>query len=155
MTPGINAAKKAQITYKVHEYTHDPNNESFGSEAASKLGIPEEQVFKTLVLAYADNKLAVAVVPVSSMVNLKRFAKALKVKKASMAAATDVERTTGYVLGGVSPLGQKKKLTTIIDSSAIQHDTIFVSAGRRGLSIQLKPQDLFSITNGIFEDISS
>lgn len=155
MTPGINAAKKAKIIYEVHEYTHDPNNESFGDEAATKLDVPEDQVFKTLVVAYADKKYAVAVVPVSSMLNLKRLAKALKVKKASMAQATDVERTTGYVLGGVSPLGQKKRLVTVIDSSAIEHTTIFVSAGRRGLSIQLDPKDLLSLTNGILEDIST
>ncbi|WP_163337766.1 Cys-tRNA(Pro) deacylase [Desulfopila sp. IMCC35008] len=155
MTPGINAAKKAKIKFEVHEYTHDPNNESFGDEAAEKLGVPEDQVFKTLVVAYADRKLAVAVVPVSSMLHLKRLAKALQVKKASMAQATDVERTTGYVLGGVSPLGQKKKLPTVIDSSAMEHPTIFVSAGRRGLSIQLAPQDLLSLTKGQFEDIST
>lgn len=155
MTPGINTAKKAKINFEVHEYTHDPQNESFGEEAASKLGIPQEQVFKTLVVAYSAKELAVAVVPVSSMLNMKHLAKALGVKKTSMAKASDVERTTGYVLGGVSPLGQKKRLKTIIDSSATEYSTIFVSAGRRGLSIQLNPQDLLSLTNGIFEEIST
>lgn len=153
MTPAINAAKKAKITYTIHEYAHDPSSESYGTEAANKLGIPEEMVFKTLVVKYGTKELAVGVVPVSTMLNMKLFAKAIGAKKASMAEASDVERATGYVLGGVSPLGQKKKLKTIIDSSANKYPTIFVSAGRRGLDIELKPQDLEKLTNGKLAEI--
>ena len=109
MTPAINVVKKAKITYLVHEYSHDPVGVSYGLEAANKLGIPEKRVFKTLVIKLASKGLAVGVVPVSSKLNMKLIAKATGTKKASMAEATDVERSTGYVLGGVSPLGQKKE----------------------------------------------
>ena len=153
MTPGINIAKKAKIPYKVHEYAHDPSIESYGSEAAKKMGVPEERVFKTLVVRLGTNDLAVGVVPVSSLLNMKLMAKAIGAKKASMAETSDVERSTGYVLGGVSPLGQKKRLKTIIDSSAKKYPTIFVSAGRRGLEIELKPKDLEKLTNGMFAEI--
>lgn len=150
MTPGINTVKKAKIFYRIHEYTHESSNTSYGTEAAEKLGIPEEQVFKTLVVSLDGKELAVGVVPVSLMLNMKLIAKAAGAKKASMALASYVERTTGYVLGGVSPLGQKKKLKTIIHSSAKEYQTVFVSAGRRGLEIELKPDDLAKLTNGSF-----
>ena len=153
MTPGINVAKKHRIDYAVHEYDHDPTHPSYGTEAAEKLGIPDKRVFKTLVVSLSDNTLAVGVVPVCSMLNMKRIAKALGVKKAAMADRTDVERATGYVLGGVSPLGQKKRLKTVIDASASDHATIFVSAGRRGLEIELKPADLQKLVGGTFADI--
>ncbi len=152
MTPGINTAKKAKIFYKVHEYSHD-SNKSYGAEAAEKLDVPEERIFKTLIVNLGGKELAVGVVPVSSMLNMKLIAKATGSKKAEMAVATDVERSTGYVLGGVSPLGQKKKLKTIIHSSAKQHSTIFVSAGRRGLEIELIPKDLEKLTNGEYSEI--
>ena len=153
MTPGINIAKKAKITYKVHEYSHDPSSESYGSEAAEKMGVPESRVFKTLVVSLDNNALAVGVVPVSSMLSMKLIAKAANAKKASMAATSDVKRSTGYVLGGVSPLGQKNRLKTIIDSSAEHFSTIYVSAGRRGLQIELSPGDLKNLTNGVFTKI--
>ncbi|MCP3874898.1 MAG: Cys-tRNA(Pro) deacylase [Desulfobacteraceae bacterium] len=153
MTPGINAAKKAKIFYKIHEYTHESSNESYGAEAAEKMEVPEERIFKTLIINIGGKDLAVGVVPVSSMLNMKLIAKATGAKKAQMAAASDVERSTGYVLGGVSPLGQKKKLKTIIHSSAKQYSTIFVSAGRRGLQIELIPKDLERLTNGKFTEI--
>jgi Cys-tRNA(Pro)/Cys-tRNA(Cys) deacylase len=148
MTPAIDAAKKAKITHRVHEYPHDPAEKSYGVEAAAKLGLPEERVFKTLVVSLGGKELAVGIIPVSSMLNMKLIAKALGVKKASMAEAADVERTTGYVLGGVSPLGQKRGLRTVLDSSALEYQTVFVSAGRRGLEIELDPNDLLSLTNG-------
>ena len=154
MTPAINTAKKAKITYTVHEYDHDPSSDSYGIEAVEKLGISKERMFKTLIVKYGSKELAVAVVPVSTMLNMKLFAKAIGAKKASMADAANVERSTGYVLGGVSPLGQKKRLKTIIDSSAENYPTIYVSAGRRGLDIELKPQDLEKLTNGQFAEIS-
>ena len=153
MTPGINIAKKAKITYKIHEYSHDPSSESYGAEAAEKMGVPEERVFKTLVVSLDSKDLAVGVVPVSAMLNMKLIAKAAGAKKAGMAAASEVERSTGYVLGGVSPLGQKKRLKTIIDASAESFPTIYVSAGRRGLEIELSPNDLRNLTNGTFAAI--
>lgn len=154
MTPGINVAKKAKITHKVVEYSHDPASESYGSEAAEKMAIPENRVFKTLVVNLDNKSLAVAVLPVSQMLSMKLIAKACGAKKAVMADKTVVERTTGYVLGGVSPLGQKKRLKTIIDSSAENHSSIFVSAGRRGLEIELAATDLKTLTSGIFSDIN-
>jgi len=153
MTPGINAAKEAKIEFRVHEYEHDPAAESYGGEAAEKLGVSEDRVFKTLVVDFGVKDLAVAVLPVSTMLNLKQMAKALGVKKATMADAADVERSTGYVLGGVSPLGQKKRLKTVIDASAREFETIHVSAGRRGLEIELGPNDLAKLTNAVFADI--
>jgi Cys-tRNA(Pro)/Cys-tRNA(Cys) deacylase len=153
MTPGINQAEKARIPYTVHEYVHDPSCDSYGSEAAIKMGISEERVFKTLVVQIGSKELVVGVVPVSLLLNMKLIAKAAGAKKAGMAEGSDVERTTGYVLGGVSPLGQKKKLKTIIHSSAIKYPTIFISAGRRGLEIELQPQDLEKITDGFFAEI--
>jgi Cys-tRNA(Pro)/Cys-tRNA(Cys) deacylase len=146
MTPANNFA--------VHEYEHDPSDGSFGLEAAEKLGIPPERVFKTLVVNLGGKELAVGVVPVSSMLSMKLMAKALGVKKATMADAADVERSTGYVLGGVSPLGQKNRLRTLVDSSAAGYPTLFVSAGRRGLEIELSPRDLLRLTDGVYAEIS-
>lgn len=117
------------------------------------MGVPEERVFKTLVVSLDGNELAVGVVPVSSKLNMKLIAKATGAKKAVMAKKSDVERSTGYVLGGVSPLGQKMNLKTLIHSSAKQYSTIFVSAGRRGLEIELNPNDLGRLTNGKFAEI--
>jgi len=137
----------------VHEYVHNPSCGSYGSEAAINMGVSEERVFKTLVVQLGTKELVIGVVPVSSMLNMKLIAKAVGSKKAGMAKASDVERSTGYVLGGVSPLGQKNKLKTIIHSSAIKYPTIFVSAGRRGLEIELQPRDLEKLTNGLFAEI--
>jgi Cys-tRNA(Pro)/Cys-tRNA(Cys) deacylase len=153
MTPGINVAKKAKITHKVHEYAHDSSSESYGLEAAEKLGIPESRVFKTLVVNLDNKELAVGVIPVSSMLSMKLIAKVAGAKKAKMAEPSEVERSTGYVLGGVSPLGQKKRLKTIIDSSAKHHSTIYISAGRRGLEIELSPDDLIKLVNGDLAEI--
>lgn len=153
MTPAINLARKNKIIHRVHEYTHDPANESYGQEAAEKLGVSAERVFKTLVVNMDNGSLVVGVIPVSSMLSMKLIAKAAGAKKAVMASQSDVERSTGYVLGGVSPIGQKKRLKTIIDSSAKDFDTIYVSAGRRGLEIELNPEDLAMLVNGVFEKI--
>lgn len=153
MTPAINAAKKHKICFKVHEYQHDASAESFGLEAAEKLGLQANRVFKTLVVELADKQLAVGIIPVCAKLSMKAIAKATGTKKADMANPKDVERSTGYVLGGVSPLGQKKRLKTIVDSSAQQFDTIYVSAGKRGLEIELAPQDLVNLLNGGFAEI--
>lgn len=153
MTPAVNAAKQRGIAYQIHEYAHDPANRAYGLEAAEKLGLPPERIFKTLVVAQDASKLAVAVIPVSQQLNLKRLAKVLGCKKLSMAEKQQVERATGYVLGGVSPLGQKKPLETILDASAQSFETIFISAGRRGLEIELSPDDLVSLTRGQFAEV--
>ncbi|HLT13993.1 MAG TPA: Cys-tRNA(Pro) deacylase [Marinobacter sp.] len=150
MTPGILAAKKAKVSYVVHEYEHDPSADSYGNEAAEKMGVEPSRVFKTLVVAIDGKELAVGVVPVTTLLSLKQLAKAAGAKKAAMADKQDVQRSTGYVLGGVSPLGQKKRLKTFIDTSAQQFDTIFVSAGKRGLEIELAPADLALLTSARF-----
>jgi Cys-tRNA(Pro)/Cys-tRNA(Cys) deacylase len=154
MTPAINAAKKLKINHTVHEYSHDAAAESFGLEAAEKLKVAPEIVFKTLVVLLDNNELAVAVIPVAQKLSLKLVAKIMGEKKAAMADKLVVARTTGYVLGGVSPLGQKKRLKTVIDASAMQCKTIFVSAGRRGLEIELSPKDLIILTNSMVADIT-
>ena len=153
MTPAVRAAKQARVPFHLHEYDHDPRAESYGDEAAAKLGLDAARVFKTLVVELDTKELVVAVLPVSMQLDLKLFAKVLGTKKASMADKKGVERTTGYVLGGVSPIGQKKRLRTVIDASAKDHETVYVSAGRRGLQIELAPNDLASLTGGIFESI--
>jgi Cys-tRNA(Pro)/Cys-tRNA(Cys) deacylase len=153
MTPGINVAKKKGVPYQVHEYIHDKDNECYGLEAAEKLGVSQQRVFKTLVLALDNKTLAVAVIPVSSMLSMKRLAQACGAKKAAMADKLMVQRSTGYVLGGVSPLGQKKRLKTIIDASAREFATIYVSAGRRGVDIELSPDDLAKLTSAAFFDL--
>lgn len=153
MTPAINVAKKSKIPFTVHEYEHDPAAEAYGKEAAEKLGVDPERVFKTLVVANGRD-LAVAVVPVMMRLDLKLMAKALGAKKVAMAEVRKVESTTGYVVGGVSPLGQKKLLPTVIDSSAAGFETIFVSAGRRGLDIELSPHDLAALVKGDFTPVA-
>jgi len=153
MTPCVQAAKRSGYKFTLHEYQHVPNTSSFGAEAAEKLGVSSNQVFKTLVLNIGDKELAVAIVPVSAMLNIKSFAKSLGVKRAQMAERTEVERSTGYVLGGISPLGQKRQLKTLIDVSAKSFSSVYVSAGRRGLEIELAAQDLASLTKGKFAEI--
>ena len=150
MTPAINAAKQAQVNFILHEYEHDPAAESYGEEAAEKIGANPAQVFKTLVVSLDGKDLAVGIVPVTAMLGLKQIAKAAGAKKALMADKQLVQRTTGYVLGGVSPLGQKKPLKTFIDQSAEDFETIFVSAGKRGLEIELAPADLARLTQARF-----
>jgi len=154
MTPAINVLKKDKVDYKLHEYIHNPQTQSYGLEAANKMGVEESRVFKTVVVKADNGLLVVAVVPVSSMLSMKLLAKSIGVKKASMADPLEVERSTGYILGGVSPLGQKKRVKTIIDYSAESFSTIYISAGRRGLEIELNPNDLKNLTGAKFVDIS-
>jgi Cys-tRNA(Pro)/Cys-tRNA(Cys) deacylase len=154
MTPAINAARAAKLPFQVHEYAHDPKAESYGEEAAVKLDLPPARVFKTLVVSLDGKELAVAVVPVSGMLDMKACAAALGAKKCDMAEGKAAERSTGYVLGGISPLGQRKRLPTVIDASARGFDTVFVSAGRRGLEIELAPADLARLTGGVFAALS-
>ena len=147
-TPAILAADRAQVAYTVHEYAHDPRAESYGLEAAEALGVDPERVFKTLLAAVDGGRLVVAVVPVTALLDLKAVAAAAGGRKADMAKPADAERATGYVVGGISPLGQKKRLPTFVDASAEGHTTIHVSAGRRGLEIELAPADLVALTGG-------
>jgi len=154
MTPAINAARQAGIQYTIHEYRHDPAHTSYGLEAAEKMGVEPARVFKTLIVATETKELLVGIVPVTAQLNMKQIAKAAGAKKAAMAAAADVQRSSGYVLGGVSPLGQKKVLRTFIDVSAQQFHSIFTSAGRRGLEIELSAADLAATTRGSFASIA-
>ncbi len=154
MTPAINCLKKAKIKYQLHQYEHDPQAGSYGEEAAHKLSISSDRVFKTLLVKLDGKELAVAVIPVSKQLNLKLAAAAFRGKKAVMADPKAVERATGYVLGGVSPLGQKKRLRSVIDESSSSWDSIYVSGGRRGLDIELSPADLASLIGASFVKVS-
>jgi Cys-tRNA(Pro)/Cys-tRNA(Cys) deacylase len=153
MTPAVELLRAAGIEHALHEYAHDPAAESYGLEAAEKIGIDPERVFKTLVVALDSRQLAVGVVPVSGQLSLKRMAQACGARKCALARPAEVQRATGYVLGGVSPLGQKKRLPTVIDASARRHATVLVSGGRRGLDIELAPTDLGKLLDGVFADI--
>ena len=154
MTPAITLLTKKRITHKVLKYDHDANAASYGLEAVEKLNLDADTVFKTLVVSTDTNKLAVAVVPVNTKLSEKKMAKALGVKKVEMAQANAVMVATGYVLGGVSPLGQKKRLASVIHKSAESLSTIHVSAGKRGLEVALSPTDLAALTGAQFADIS-
>lgn len=144
-TPATVALTRAGVAFEVRAYEHDPAAPSYGLEAAQVLGVEPERVFKTL-LADVDGRLVVAVVPVSGQLDLKALAAAVGGKKAAMADPAVAERTTGYVVGGISPVGQRKALPTVLDASALAHATILVSGGRRGLDLELAPSDLIAIT---------
>lgn len=155
MTPAINLAKKKKVTHTIHQYDHDPSHDSYGLEAVEALGQDPKKVFKTLLFCLngVAKDLAVAVIPVDQKLNLKLAAKAAKSKKAEMANPDIAQKTTGYVVGGISPLGQKKALPTFIHSSAEPQETICVSAGKRGLEIELAPSDLAKLTRAQFVDL--
>ena len=140
-TPATAAARKAGVEHRVHEYAHDPSAASYGMEAAEALGLDPARVFKTLV-ADLDGTLTVCIVPVAHELDLRSLG-----KRARLADTAKAERTTGYVAGGISPLGQRRALPTLVDETALEHDTVFVSAGRRGLEIELAPADLVVLTN--------
>lgn len=146
MTPAIDMIRKAGIEFTVHEYEHSQTAESYGLEAAEKLHLPVAVVFKTLVVKLDGGDLAVAILPVDKQLSMKRMARSAGARKAALADPTEVQRSTGYVLGGVSPLAQKKRLLTVLDDSAEALPTLFVSAGRRGLEIELAAGDLIELT---------
>jgi Cys-tRNA(Pro)/Cys-tRNA(Cys) deacylase len=154
MTPAIKCLEKAKANFNIHEYTHDPAAESYGLEASEKLGVNAARVFKTLVVMLDAKEFAVGVIPVSDMLSMKNIAKAAGAKKAAMADKLDVERITGYVLGGVSPFGQKKALRTFVDATAETHPSIYVSAGRRGLEVEVAPDVFKNLLRANFVDLT-
>ncbi|QKG26673.1 Cys-tRNA(Pro) deacylase [Actinomadura verrucosospora] len=152
-TPATVAATRAGIAFTLHSYEPDPAAESYGEAAADALGVPHDRIFKTL-LAEVDGRLTVGVVPVSGTLDLKALAAAAGGKKAAMAQPRDAERATGYVVGGISPLGQRRRLPTVIDASVSALATVYVSAGRRGLQIELVPADLVALTGAAVAPIA-
>ena len=155
MTPAIKLLTTSAIDFKVYEYQHDTRADSYGLEAAEKLGVDAEQVFKTLLVSLPTAGFGVALVPVNRQLSLKKAAAVFGSKKATLANANDVHRSTGYVLGGVSPLGQSRSWPTVIDLSANEFETIFISAGKRGLEIELSASALAVASKAVFADIAS
>lgn len=155
-TPATVALAAAGVAFVLHPYAHDPESTNYGDEAAAALGVDPLRIFKTLVvdIGAAGHELAVAVVPVAGQLDLKHIAAAFGTRRAVMADKALVTRSTGYVLGGVSPVGQKNPLPTMIDEVAQLWDTIYVSAGRRGLQVELAPADLARVTGAMFADIA-
>ena len=147
MTPAILMVRKAGLPFQTHEYRHDPTIRVYGLEAAEALQVEPERVFKTLVVVLEGDgkKMAVGIVPVTQQLDVKALAKAMGAKKAEMADPKQAERITGYLVGGISPLGQKRRLPTVLDESALKFETIFVSGGRRGLEIELCPSHLMEL----------
>lgn len=146
-TPAVTVVALAGVSYELHRYDHDPDEDAYAAEAADALGVPPERLFKTLVAAL-DDRPVVAIVPLSAKLDLKALAAALGGRRAVMAHPVEAERVTGYVVGGISPLGQKRRLPTVIDASAEAWETIYVSAGRRGLELELAPADLARLAGG-------
>jgi Cys-tRNA(Pro)/Cys-tRNA(Cys) deacylase len=153
-TPATALLVKQKVVHRVHEYDHDPRSASYGGEAAEVLGLPAERVFKTLV-AEVDGNLTVGVVPVAGQLDLKALAAAAGGKKARMADVAAAERATGYVAGGISPLGHRKRLPVVVDSSATGFETIFCSGGRRGLEIEVAPADLIALAGAAVAPIAA
>lgn len=158
-TPAIIALETAGVEFSVHSFDNDiaPGDHGYGKAAAAALGVDESRVFKTLLVTLTGGKdrHAVGIVPVSGQLSLKAIANAVHAKKADMLDAKDAERLTGYVVGGISPFGQRKKLPTVIDASCLEHPTIFVSGGKRGLDIEIAPVDLIAVLSAAPADIGS
>ena len=159
-TPATVALAEAGVSFVLHAYEHDPRSTSFGEEAAEALGVPPERVFKTLLVTLEPTggagraELVVGIVPVAGRLDLKALARALGGSRAAMADVAAAERATGYVAGGISPVGQKRRHRTVLDDSALQHGTVFVSGGRRGLDLELAPDDLVAVTDAVTATIA-
>ncbi len=146
MTPAVEALNAAGVPFELAEYAHDPKAPAYGLEAAEKLGVAPERVFKTMIAKVDGNRLAVGIVPVAEQLDLKALAAALGGRRAEMADPAEAQRVTGYMVGGISPLGQRRRLDTALDASALDHATVYVSGGRRGLDLALAPADLARLT---------
>jgi len=153
MTQAINLLKKNKIDFKIHKYTHDTSVTNFGLEAACKLGLNEELVFKTLLVELSPKELIVAIIPVNKSLCLKSLAKYFHAKNAKMANKDEAQKVSGYLLGGISPFGQKKLLRTLVDESANTHNHIYVSGGKRGLDLEIKAESLVKILKAEFASI--
>lgn len=153
-TPATALLTQAEVSFTLHPYAHDPRAEAFGEEAAAALGVAPQRIFKTLIAA-VDGKLVCGVVPVAGRLDLKALAAAVGGKRAEMAEAAAAARATGYVVGGISPLGQKTRLPVVVDSSAAGFDTVFVSAGKRGLQVELTPGDLLRLAPATLAPIAA
>lgn len=152
-TPALQVLERERVAHTLHPYEHDPSAQSYGLEAAMAIGVEPERVFKTL-LARVDERFVVGIVPVTGTLDLKALARAAGGKRATMAEVADAERVTGYVAGGISPLGQRKRLPTVLDESAQGFPTIYISAGRRGLDVELAPTELARLTDATFATIA-
>jgi Cys-tRNA(Pro)/Cys-tRNA(Cys) deacylase len=155
MTPAVKALERAKVSFRLQEYDHDPRAAAYGLEAAQALGVAPDAVFKTLLAELDGRELVVAIVPASATLNLKALAKAAGGKRAQMADPTAAERSTGYVRGGISPFGQKRRLRTFVDASVEELQTVHVSGGRRGLEISLAPADLVRVTRARLAPVAS
>jgi Cys-tRNA(Pro)/Cys-tRNA(Cys) deacylase len=153
-TPAIALLKRQGVPHTVHPYRHDPRTEAYGDEAAAALGVPADRIFKTLI-ASVDGRLICAVVPVSGRLDLKGLAAVVGAKRAELADAAAAQRATGYVIGGISPLGHKTALPVIVDASALTFPTVYVSAGKRGLQVELAPEDLIRFTTATVAAITA
>jgi len=153
-TPATAQLTRARIAFTLHPYEHDPRAEAFGEEAAAALGVAPERIFKTLI-ATVDGKLACGVVPVAGHLDLKALATAVGGKRAAMAEPAAAARATGYVVGGISPIGQKSRIPVVVDESAQGFETVFVSAGKRGLQVELRPDDLAAAANATYAAIAA
>lgn len=153
VTPATRALRTAKVTFTEHVYDHDPLVTDYGLEAAAELGVPANRVFKTLIVE-SDTGLAVVVVPVDAMMDLKAVAATLGVKKVGLARAADAQRSSGYIVGGISPFGQRRRLPTVLDQSATEQPSILVSGGRRGFDVEVAPQDLVRLLDALVAPVA-
>lgn len=154
MTPAINELKKNKIAFTIHKYKHDPKIDNYGLEAANKLNVDANRVYKTLLAQLNTKELIVAIIPVNKSLNLKVVANYFEVKSAQMANKDEAQKVTGYLLGGISAFGQKKRLRTVLDVSSKEFETIYISGGKRGLDLQIKPLDIIEVLNSNYAEVS-